>query len=100
MIDLFAASIELEALLTSESTNLLKSDSKLDSGITLTILSFWASWAFMSYPVKISCMAFLVPTIRVRICVPPIPGIRPKLIYGRAKEALLFATIMSVRRAS
>ena len=38
--------------------------------------------------------------ILVNLCVPPIPGIKPRLTSGRAKYAFSDAIIISVKRAN
>ena len=56
--------------------------------------------ASMMSPVRISSIAFPSPTSRVRRCVPPPPGMIPRLISGCPNDAVSLAIRMSQARAS
>ena len=45
-------------------------------------------------------IAFFYPTILVNLCVPPNPGINPKLISGNINYAFYVATIISQSKAN
>mmetsp|Transcript_64178 Transcript_64178/g.180646 ORF Transcript_64178/g.180646 Transcript_64178/m.180646 type:complete len:236 (+) Transcript_64178:327-1034(+) len=57
--------------------------------------AFSASAALMFRPVRMRAMAFDLPTLRMRRCVPPAPGMTPSLISGWPKTALSLAMMMS-----
>src|SRR6185312_1779009 len=52
------------------------------SKMSLMMPSSFASSKVKVLPVTISSMALLLPTIRLRRCVPPVPGRTPRLISG------------------
>jgi len=59
------------------------------AGTTLFTSPIWrASAAEIILPVKISSLARLTPIARGSRCVPPKPGIRPRLISGRPNLAV------------
>ena len=68
--------------------------------IFYAIFSLQASYAVMPSAVKIYLIAFFSPTIFDNLCVPPIPGIKPKLISGKAKWDFSEAKIKSQSRAN
>ena len=53
-----------------------------DGTIFVTNPARSAHSAFMISPVKHMCIAFALPMARVNRCVPPAPGMTPKLISG------------------
>jgi len=59
-----------------------------------------AACALIGIPVSTICIVSALPTVRARRCVPPAPGIMPRLTSGWPNLALLPATRMSQHSAS
>ena len=82
-----AANIVSRDLLAIASTISFTLPSKDYVGNNIAIPNLWAYCASIGNPVKIIFWAILVPIILGNICVPPIPGINPKVIYGNPNLA-------------
>src|SRR6516225_8125911 len=71
--------------------------------MSLRMPSSLASSKVNVLPVTISSMALLLPTMRLRRCVPPVPGRTPRLISGRpilpeSRRAMRRSEAMAVDR--